>query len=114
MTEKYCGLSADCFLSISIIRLRRICVLLDAKLIDAAAAQLIHVLPPVVNTVHPTSQPGLAVSLRFCLLMILAEECVVALVASLHRRWMRSVPALDHRRNQKAGNHRAIGVAGNH
>src|SRR5580765_800550 len=64
--------------SISKIRLCGKCMLLHAKILHPAAAQLIHVLAAVGNTVHPTFQPGVAIGLRLGLFVVLAEERDVA------------------------------------
>src|SRR6185437_7743791 len=101
-------------LSVPKIRLRRIRVLLHAQIFYTASAQLVHVRLTVGKAVHPALQPGVAVRLSFRLLMILAEESVVAPVASLHRRGMRSITALDHCADQKSGNDGAIRIARNH
>ena len=48
------------------------------------------------------------------MLVILAEESVIALVVALHGRWMRAVPAFDNRVHEETGNNGAVGIAGDH
>src|SRR5256885_1123796 len=97
--------------STSIICLCRICVLLHGQLFDAASAQLIHVCTAIWHAVDPSFEPGIAVCFCFRLLVILAEESIVAIVVALHRGWMRAVGTMHHRAHHESGDDRAIGIA---
>src|SRR5581483_11851450 len=96
--------------SISIIHLRGIGVLLDAEFVDAAPAQLVHVSAPIFNPMYPAIQPGVAVLFCLGLLVILAEEGIVALVVSLDRRGVRAITTFHHRVDQETGDHGAVRV----
>src|SRR5438309_11353684 len=97
--------------SISKIRLRGVCVFLHPQLFHSASAQLIHICKTVGYAINPTLQPGIGIRPGFRLLVVLTKESVVALVVSLHWRRMSPIAALDHRIDQKSGNHGAIGIA---
>src|SRR5712692_845798 len=103
-------LIAECL--ISKIRLRGIRVLLNAQVVYTARAQLVHICAAICDSINPAFQPGIAVCIGLRLLVVLAEECIVTLVVSLHRRGMRAVGTLDHRIHQEPRNHGAIRIAG--
>src|SRR5437660_1548836 len=102
-----------CF-SISKICCGSVHVLLYSEILHTTAAELIHVRRAILQTINPAIQPGITVGFCFCLLVILAKECVITLVISLYRRGMRPVPALHHRIDQKSWDQRSIGIAGDH
>src|SRR6266571_7086268 len=98
-----------CF-SISKICCGSVHVLLYSEILHTTAAELIHVRREILQTINPAIQPGITVGFCFCLLVILAKECVITLVISLYRRGMRPVPALHHRIDQKSRNHGPIRI----
>src|SRR5581483_4475718 len=97
--------------SISVVRRCGVGMLLDAKFLDAAATELIHVVSAIAHTVHPALQPFFRVIFRFCLFVILAKESIIAFIAALNRRGMRAVAAFDHGRDEKTRNDGAIRIA---
>src|SRR5579872_4043650 len=87
-------------------------MLLYTELLDAATAELIHVLTAVRQAIDPSRQPGVRIRLGFCLFVILAEKGVVALVIALDWRRMRAVWGFNDGVHQETGNDSAIRVAG--
>ncbi len=57
--------------------------------------------------------PSVEIGTGLGLSVILLEERIITFAVTLHRRRMRAKTALHYGRNQKTGNHRAVGVAGN-
>src|SRR2546430_6657082 len=56
------------------------------QILHTTAAELIHVRRAILQTINPAIQPGITVGFCFCLLVILAKECVITLVRSEERR----------------------------
>src|SRR5437667_2697259 len=98
---------------ISKICLRCVSMLLHTQPVNMLGTELFDVGCPVGEVVHPLFQPGIALGFRFCMFVVLTKELVIAIVVSLHWRWVRTIGTLDDRINQKPGNRGAIWVAGN-
>src|SRR5579872_2145295 len=76
-------------------------------------ADLFRICLKVGQVYDPLRSPGIEFGLRLRTSMILLEGCVVALVIPLHRRRMRAKGCMTDSSDQKSGNDRAVGVAGN-
>src|SRR5215469_1044585 len=100
--------------SVSIIRCRGIRVLLHSQISNPRFSELFHILRAIGYVKDPTLGPVCEVSRCFGLSVVLPKESIIALVISLHRRRMRSIWTLHHRRHQKAWNYRPVRIAGNH
>src|SRR5215471_7562079 len=100
--------------SVSVVCDRSVSMLFHTQSLDAAVSELLQISFVIGNTENPALCPTVEFSRCFGLRVILLEESIVTLVVALHRRGMRAARTFHHSRNQKGGNHCAIGAAGDH
>ena len=79
----------------------------------SSRSQFLPVVMAVGDAQDPVRQPFFKVFNATGSFVILLEKRVIAPAIALYRRGMRTARLVNHRRNQKSGNERAIGIRRN-